>query len=115
MGYNDNCNQMMNESTLATKSYQLICKDFGLKEELIFEGGDNEFDRLKKYLVRQVDYFLDHDLNKLLNALYRIDIPEKKVSEILHHSKQGEIALNMTHAIIEREKQKVITRLKYQS
>ena len=104
----------MDEVTLAKQSYQLIRKDLGLEEQMEFQEGGNEFDRLEDFLTQQVDYLLDHDLNKLLNALYRIDIPENQVKNLLQHSQQGTIARNMAKAIIEREKQKVITRQQYQ-
>ncbi|MEQ9467545.1 MAG: hypothetical protein RLN88_09040 [Ekhidna sp.] len=104
----------MDEVTLVRQSYQLVRKDFGLEENFDFEEGQIGFDRLEEFLAKQVNYLLDHDLNKLLNALYRIDIPESQVKQLLHYSSQGEIAKNMAKAIIEREKQKVITRQKYQ-
>ena len=105
---------MMNEVTLVKESYHLIRKDFGLEGEWEFGQEENDFDRLEDFLTKQVNYLLDHDLNKLLNALYRIDIPENQVKSLLQNSKQGEIARNMAKAIIEREKQKVITRRQYQ-
>ncbi|WP_370089451.1 hypothetical protein [Ekhidna sp.] len=104
----------MNEVTLAKESYHLVRKDFGLEDELEFGQEENDFDRLEDFLTKQVNYLLDHDLNKLLNVLYRIDIPENRVKSLLQNSKQGEIARNMAKAIIEREKQKVITRRQYQ-
>lgn len=104
----------MDEVTLVRQSYQLVRKDFGLEEDFDFEEGQNGFDRLEDFLTKQVNYLLDHDLNKLLNALYRIDIPEYQVKQLLHYSDQGAIAKNMARAIIDREKQKVITRQKYQ-
>ena len=104
----------MDEVTLVRRSYQLIRKDLGLEEQLEFEEGKNEFDRLEDFLTKQINNLLDHDLNRLLNALYRIDIPENRVKNLLQHSKQGEIARNVAKAIIEREKQKVITRQQYQ-
>ncbi len=104
----------MDEVTLVRQSYQLVRKDFGLEEEMEFENEENAFDRLLEYLTKQVNYLLDHDLNRLLNALYRIDIPEQKTKELLQNSKQGEIASGIARAIIQREKQKVITRQKYQ-
>lgn len=102
----------MNEVTLITKSYQLICKDLGLEEELEMME-ESSFESLTTYLERQINYLLDHDFNRLMNAMYRIDIPDHQVNEMLHSSKQGELALNIAKAIIEREKQKVITRVKY--
>lgn len=104
----------MDEVTLVRQSYQLVRKDFGLEEEMEFENEEYPFDRLLEYLTRQVNYLLDHDLNKLLNALYRIDIPEQQTKALLQNSNEGEIASNIAQAIIEREKQKVITRQKYQ-
>jgi hypothetical protein len=103
----------MNEVTLITKSYQLICKDLGLEEELKLTE-KSSFDSLKAYLEHQINYLLDHDFNRLMNAMYRIDIPDYKVNEILHSSKSDELALNLAKAIIEREKQKVLTRQHYQ-
>lgn len=104
----------MDEVTLVRQSYQLICKDLGLEDQMEFEDGNSGFDRLEEFLSKQVNYLLDHDLNKLLNALYRIDISENETKNILQNSNQGEIALNFARAIIAREKQKVITRQKYQ-
>lgn len=104
----------MDEVTLVRESYQLVRKDFGLEVEMEFEEGENDFDRLEEWLTVQVNYLLDHDLNRLLNALYRIDIPEQQTKQLLQASKQGEIARNLALAIIEREKQKVATRQKYQ-
>ncbi len=104
----------MDEVTLAKQSYQLVRKDFGLEVDMEFEEGENDFDRLEDWLTKQVNYLLDHDLNRLLNALYRIDIAEEQTKELLQGSKQGQIARNLARAIMEREKQKVITRQKYQ-
>jgi len=104
----------MDEFTLVKQSYQLIRKDLGLEDQWESEEGEKPFDRLEEYLTSCVNELLDHDLNKLLNALYRIDIPESQVKSLLQNSKQGEIALNIAKAIIEREKQKVITRQQYQ-
>lgn len=104
----------MDEVTLAKESYNLVRKDFGLEDVLEFGQEENDFDRLEDFLTKQVNYLLDHDLNKLLNALYRIDISENQVKSLLQNSRQGEIARNMAKAIIEREKQKVITRRQYQ-
>lgn len=105
---------IMDEVTLVRNSFQLIRKDFGLEEDLDFKKGENESDRLEDFLTKHVDYLLDHDFNRLLNILYRIDIPENQLKELLQESNQGEIARNMAIAIITRQKQKVITRQKYQ-
>jgi len=103
----------MDTTTLLRQSYQLIQKDFGLEDALQIEEETDAFNQLEDFLTQQVNHLLDHDFGRLLNALYRIDIPEHQVKELLHHSKQGEMARDIARAIIEREKQKVITRQQY--
>lgn len=105
----------MNEITLAERSFQLIRKDFGFRDELDFQNGEDPWTLLHAFLVQRVDYLLDNDFNALLNALYRIDIPQEKVTELLYHSESGTISSALASAIIDREKQKVVTRLKYRN
>ncbi len=109
------CVVYMNEIKLATDSYELIRRDFGLTSEIEFEDEKNAFKRLEEYLTEQINDMLDHDFNQLLNALYRIDIAEVQVKKLLHESQPKELGLNLARAIIEREKQKVITREQYRS
>lgn len=104
---------MMDEVTLANESYQLIRSDFGLEETEEVAMVEIAFDWLEGYLEKQVSYLLDNDFNRLLNALYRIDIADSKTKELLELSESEEIALNISKAIIEREKEKVLTREQY--
>ncbi|NQZ75998.1 MAG: hypothetical protein HRT61_07785 [Ekhidna sp.] len=103
----------MDEVTLVRTSYQLIRKDFGLEEDILFEQEQIDFDRLLVLLTNRVSYLLDHDFNALLNALYRIDLSENLIKELLHSSKSEELAQNISMAIIERQKRKVLTRRYY--
>lgn len=106
---------MLNDDTIVKQSYQLIHKDLGLEEEWECEDSENTFSRLEDFLTYQIKNLLDHDFNRLLNAFYRIDIPEKKVKEILTSSEPELVARDLAVLIIEREKQKVLTRLKYRT
>ncbi len=103
----------MNEGTLVRKSYHLILKDFGLEEDSEIMDDKIAFDWLENFLTEQVGYLLDNDLNRLLNALYRIDISEDKAKKLIQLSQNSDIARNISKAIIEREKQKVITRQQF--
>ncbi|MFY0599105.1 MAG: hypothetical protein JXR03_05505 [Cyclobacteriaceae bacterium] len=98
----------MNESELALKSCELVGKDFEIE---ISE--DTSFEKLFSELNRVVKYKLDHDFSGLINVLYRIDIQENKLKEILERSNPTQISSLLTQAIIERQKQKVISRAKY--
>lgn len=103
----------MDEVTLASESYQLILKDFGLEEDTEIEEANIAFDWLENYLTKQVNYLLDHDFSRLLNALYRIDISESRTKELLQLSDADDISRNIARAIIEREMQKVKTRKQF--
>lgn len=103
----------MDDLSLATQSFQLIRKDLGLEESISFDGKEHPLDWLEECLTRQVSYLLDHDMERLLNALYRIDAHEAEVKALLHASPPELMAANLAHAIIAREKQKVITRQQY--
>lgn len=103
----------MDEFTLASHSLQLIQKDLGLEENINLERANEPFERLIEFLEKRIKFLLDTDFSGLLSALYRIDIPENKVKEILELSTPQNLARALTMAIIEREKQKVITRQQY--
>ena len=104
---------MSEEVSIVKQSYDLIRKDLGLEEEWSFKDSENDFDRLEMFLTTQIRYLLDHDFNKLINALYRMDIPEPKVNHLLNEA--VDLANSLAQAVIEREKQKVFTRSRYRS
>lgn len=103
----------MNDNAIVNQSYQLIRKDLGLEEEWEVKISINSFDRLLDLLANQIKIMIDQDFNGLINALYKIDIPEDDVKEIFN--KSNSLAKDLAKAVINREKQKVVTRLKYRT
>ena len=73
------------------------------------------FEAFKKRLTEIISYLLDKDFERLLTAMYRIDINEEKFKAALSINPTSEIAPSIAALIIEREMQKVITRRKYSS
>ena len=104
---------MKEESKLVLGSYQLICKDFGLAEELPAKPAEMSFEQLHILLTKQVRFMLDNEFERLLSALYRIDLAEEQVKKILHTEKPENVASSLAEAIINREKSKMITRMTY--
>ena len=92
---------------------QLIQKDLNLPENDINLVVSPDMEQLHAYLSQAISELLDKDFNRLLIALYRIDVSEKKVAEALHLEAPGAIAPKLATLIIERELQKVISRKKY--
>ncbi|OYU96924.1 MAG: hypothetical protein CFE21_01150 [Bacteroidetes bacterium B1(2017)] len=94
----------MNEVEKITR--ELILQDFEMelpqKKEEILEA-------LRQALV----YLLMHNLERLWNILYRIDVNEKKIKALFSKNKPEEIAPEMARLIYERLEQKAISRLAY--
>lgn len=101
----------MDDPKKLQESVSLISKHFGISQsELADENVLPVSDDLMKRLTRVVAYLLDHDFERLINGLYRIDVDERKVSEVLNSNNP---ATDIAALIFERELQKVETRWKY--
>lgn len=87
----------------------LVIKDFKLSEnrEEFLSIGLEEF---REKLQKMIAYLLDNKFDRLLNAMYRLDINEQKFRLALSGHDNQNIAREITDLIIERESQKVITR-----
>lgn len=81
-----------------------IIKDFtlvgiDLKENFIHLN-PNE---LSIYLTQEIQYLTDNQFEKLLNLLYRIDVPETKISNCIKTTtKDQNIYANITFIILKR-------------
>ena len=92
---------------------QLIRKDFHLTDDEFVQIQDRA--ALKAALSRVIHYLLDHDMSRLLQALYRIDVAESSVKHILAYAVSDAMAGELADLVIDRQLQKVITRNKYRS
>ena len=93
------------------QSLSLIRKDLDLAPEAFGDHPPSYKDLLDQ-LTHIVEYLLNQDFNKLLNALYRIDVSEQKLKAALAND-QAEPARLIAEMILERELQKVETRIRY--
>jgi hypothetical protein len=64
-------------------------------------------------LTSSVMYLLLHDMEKLLNILYRIDVNEPKVKAAFAQNNPKLIAPTIAQLILDRELQKAESRRKY--
>lgn len=90
----------------------LIIRDLNLEEEnnAVFA---NNLEELKSKLEKIIAYLLDNEFERLLNAMYRLDINEDKFKEAFAFSGSQGISSRIAELIIEREIQKVETRNRY--
>ncbi len=101
---------MKNNDDIATVSV-LIRKDLGLaNDELTLQ---TSIDDLKEKLTQVIGYLLDKNFEKVLQAMYRIDINEEKLKVALASDPPDQIAPKIANLIIERELQKIESRRGY--
>ncbi|MEE1943901.1 hypothetical protein VRU48_02200 [Pedobacter sp. KR3-3] len=87
---------------------KIISKDFDIAENL------NE-EQLYHILVNSFDYLVENDFSKLLQILYRADVDQYKLKELLESSGNQNSAEVIAKAYIERQKAKIETWKKYSS
>lgn len=83
------------------EALQLAAKDLGLTT-------DKSFDR--QLLVDQINKMLQHDFEKLVSTLYRIDVDETKLRLLLDRNTGQDSAEIITDLVIERQVQKIKSR-----
>ena len=93
----------------------LITKDLQLEEEEVLISAEDKPDLnlMHKKLSHLIAYLFEHDMHRLLNAMYRLDVNEAKFHEAMQSDSKEDAAFRIADLIIEREMQKVKTRLHY--
>ena len=67
-------------------------------------------DEMKQQLISHINHLLLNDFNRLVHILYRVDVSEKKLKELLHASPQTDAAIIIAGLLIERQQQKIKTK-----
>lgn len=94
---------------------KFVSKDF-VKNDYSSLVPNNDYERLeefRKYLSDKMKDMLDKNYNLLINTLYRIDISEKKLSELFSAKNKESIPQKLADLIIERQIEKINYRKRY--
>jgi hypothetical protein len=70
---------------------------------------------LKEALTAYIDHLISHDFEKLVFYLYRIDVNEKKMRQLLDRQQGENAAALIAGLVIERQLQKIESRKKFRS
>lgn len=82
-----------------------------LNKELPINFADKKsYDEVKDQLAEYINQLINHDFDKLITYLYRIDVSEPKLKLLLHENQQEDAAHIIAALIIERQEQKIKTR-----
>ena len=92
-----------------------LVKDFEMEGLEIEFSGDplTCYDELYKQVVEIVAYLLDKRIERFMQLLYRIDINESQLKQILQKGNAQSVHSDVSKLILERELKKVIIRNYY--
>jgi hypothetical protein len=65
---------------------------------------------LRLLLAEKLNWLIQHDFQRLVHILYRIDVNERKLKFLLQENVGEDAALIMADLIIERQSQKIASR-----
>ena len=71
---------------------------------------DISLNELQEKLKQHINHLIQHDFEKLVTLLYRIDVSEKKLKELLQQNVNKDAAEIIAKLIIERQLEKIKTR-----
>ena len=86
---------------------QEVSKELGI----ILKEKDHSFD--KQILAEKIDQLINTDFQKLVSILYRMDVSESKLKQLLNENAGTNAALIITDLMIERQEQKIISRQQF--
>ncbi len=97
---------------LIRETAERIIKDFDLFGfSILFSGKEEKaYQELNEQLVPVFNELLKNNRQKVMRMLYVIDISEDKLSAMIKKHPNEKLEIIISHLVIERELQKVITR-----
>jgi len=72
-----------------------------------------DLEKLTGILASRIHELIHHDLNQLVNVLYRIDVDEFKLNQMLKNNDEEDPSFLIAKLIIDRQLQKIETRRFY--
>jgi hypothetical protein len=106
---------MDKEKQQVVEIVKFVEKDFLISDNnsLIPSADIASLEEFRKYLTERIKILLDEKFDTLVNILYRIDISEKKLSQLFSGKNRDSIPASLADLIIERQLQKIRLRKMY--
>ena len=91
-----------------------------MKNEQVLEEVSKELEvtvrdhsNTKQILIEKINELINTDFQKLVSILYRMDVSEIKLKQLLNENQGTNAALIITDLMIERQEQKIISRQQF--
>lgn len=105
---------MNNKNTHTQTEEEIEIVEYLLNKDLELQPlSSPSWEDLNAELKKFINHLLNNDLERLLQGLYRIDVNEKRVKEILNVEPPETIADKLTDLILIRQREKALTRMQY--
>jgi hypothetical protein len=101
----------MKENKIITPLIETLVKDFSIDSSALAVQAD--LAAVKEHLKNRITELMSRNYDRFLNSLYRIDVDESKVREILHSKDKISIPEKLADLIIERQMMRIKTKLLY--
>ena len=79
-------------------------------EQLALQSSFLEKQDIRNDLIHCIHYLFMHDFSKLVQILYRIDVNEAKLKQLLQEQPQTDAAVLIADLLIERQLEKIKTK-----
>jgi hypothetical protein len=100
------------ESEVQKITSEIILRNFDLEES---PSNEKLLEKIRERLINKLDFLIDHDFEKLISILYRIDVSEEKAKAALVEKSEQKPSEVLADLIIERQMEKAATRIKYRN
>ena len=90
--------------------FVVVMNDFEQIEQLLNQNKQLtvvQKENLRDQLVNLINHLLLNDFNKLVQVLYRVDVSEQKLKELLQKNPTTDAAVIITDLLIERQEEKI--------
>jgi hypothetical protein len=101
----------MDEKELIPSLLEKLTKDFSLEKESL--PAEQDLTIIRKHLEKKIVEMMAGDYDRFINNLYRIDLNESKVHEVLHSKDKTQIPGKLADLIIERQLIRIKTQILY--
>ncbi len=76
----------------------------------LLRGSAISYQQITEKLAEHIRFLLNKDFNRLIYILYRVDVPEQKVTETLQNHPEQDAGSTIAGLLLERTLQKAYTR-----
>ena len=84
-----------------------------VSRELDIVLDEKDHSNLNKLLAERINDLINNDFQKLISILYKIDVSETKLQQILNANRQTDAGSLIANLIIERQKEKIKSRQQF--